>query len=39
MATVLYIAKRNPNAATVAVSDAARAAGFIEKTAEDEEEP
>ncbi|UVF19896.1 23S rRNA (adenine(2503)-C(2))-methyltransferase RlmN [Microvirga terrae] len=34
MATVLDIAKRNPNAATVAVSDAARAAGFIEKTAE-----
>src|SRR5919107_1066871 len=34
MATVLDIAKRNPNAAPVAVSDAARAAGFIEKTAE-----
>ncbi|WP_262298774.1 23S rRNA (adenine(2503)-C(2))-methyltransferase RlmN [Microvirga sesbaniae] len=34
MATVLDIAKRNPNAATVAVSDTARAAGFIEKTAE-----
>src|SRR3712207_9086303 len=34
MATVLDIAKRNPNAAAVAVSDAARAAGFIEKTAE-----
>jgi 23S rRNA (adenine2503-C2)-methyltransferase len=38
MATVLDIAKRNPNAAPVAVSDAARAAGqtalSIEKTAE-----
>ncbi|MFL5203785.1 MAG: 23S rRNA (adenine(2503)-C(2))-methyltransferase RlmN [Microvirga sp.] len=34
MATVLDIAKRNPNAAPVAVSDAARAAGFIEKKAE-----
>jgi len=34
MATVLDIAKRNPNAAPVAVSDAARAAGFVEKTAE-----
>ena len=34
MATVLDIAKRNPNAAPLAVSDAARAAGFIEKTAE-----
>src|ERR687890_175650 len=34
MATVLDIAKRNPNAAPVAVSEAARAAGFIEKTAE-----
>jgi 23S rRNA (adenine2503-C2)-methyltransferase len=36
MATVLDIAKRNPNAAPVAVSDAARVAGnaAIEKTAE-----
>lgn len=38
MATVLDIAKRNPNAASVAVSDAARVAGAdalsIEKTAE-----
>ena len=38
MATVLDIAKRNPNAASLAVSDAARAAGqtalSIEKTAE-----
>jgi 23S rRNA (adenine2503-C2)-methyltransferase len=33
MATALHIAKRNPNAATVAVGDAARLAG-IEKTAE-----
>src|SRR5688572_16686735 len=34
MATVLDIAKHNPNAAPVAVSDAARAAGFVEKKAE-----
>ena len=34
MATVLDIAKHNPNAAPLAVSDAARVAGFIEKMAE-----
>ena len=34
MATVLDIAKHNPNAATLAVSDAARVAGFVEKKAE-----
>jgi len=34
MATVLDIAKHNPNAVPVAVSEAARAAGFIEKKAE-----
>ena len=34
MATALDIAKHNPNAAPLAVSDAARAAGFIEKKAE-----
>ena len=34
MATVLDIAKHNPNAATLAVSDAARVAGFVQKKAE-----
>src|SRR5689334_1858346 len=34
MATALDIAKHNPNAATLAVGDAAREAAFVEKTAQ-----